>query len=87
MTPKFAGWTIFIAALGMMAGLVGNDLVNVTTPEELHSYAFIGKMLGHVSTVVLAFIGGKLIPTGVDTTTLTVIKTEPVKPELPKEDK
>ena len=56
------GWILFIAALGMMAGLVGQDISEVKTWTSVTEPAFIGKELIHFATVVAAFIGGKLIP-------------------------
>ena len=62
MTTTSAGWVLFIAALGMMAGLMGVELMNLPELGAVYTTAFIGKSMVHFSTVVAAFIGGKLIP-------------------------
>lgn len=63
MTPTTTGWFLFIAALGMMAGLMGAEVSGLPDWAPIITPAFVGKALIHVSTVVAAFIGGKLIPT------------------------
>lgn len=62
MTQTTTGWVIFIAALGMMAGLMGNELSNLHTWTEAATVAFVGKSLVHFSVVIAAFVGGKLLP-------------------------
>lgn len=57
------GIIIFLAALGLMAGEVGKDIVAFKSWNELHDPVFIGNTLIHFGAVVTAFIGGKLIPT------------------------
>lgn len=61
MSKTTGGWILFIAALGMLFGLMGAELM-VLKPGELYTTVFAGKMLLHLSTVIAAFVGGKLIP-------------------------
>lgn len=63
MNATNTGWVLFLASLGMMAGLMGNELVTLKSWSEATTIAFVGKMLMHFSVVVGAFIGGRLIPT------------------------
>lgn len=62
MTQTTTGWMIFIAAMGMMAGLLSVDLVTLKTWHEVWTPEFIGGAMGHFAVVVTAFVGGKLIP-------------------------
>lgn len=66
MTATNSGWILFIAALAMMAGLMGNELVTLKAWSEAATISFVGKTLIHFSVVVGAFIGGRLIPTDKD---------------------
>ena len=66
MTATNTGWILFIAALGMMAGLMGNELVTLKSWTEATTIAFVGKMMMHFSVVIGAFIGGRLIPSAGD---------------------
>lgn len=63
MTQKQTGYVVLIAALGVMATLLGNEISAFHAWGEALAPAFIGKALIHVGTVVGAFVGGKLIPT------------------------
>jgi hypothetical protein len=63
MTRTTAGWIVFIAALGMMAGLLSVDVMTLRDWDQAMTPMFVGSALGHISVVVTAFIGGKLIPT------------------------
>lgn len=56
------GWTIFIAALGMMAGLMAPEVSKLTTWGAAFAPGFIAQIMLHFSLVVLAFVGGKMIP-------------------------
>jgi hypothetical protein len=64
MNATTSGWFLFITSLGMMAGLMGNELVTLKSWSEATTIAFVGKMLMHFSVVIGAFIGGKMIPGG-----------------------
>lgn len=63
MTPNGKGWLWFVAALGMMATLVGHDVEQLKDLHDALSGSFIGGAMVHFGAVVAAFIGGKLIPT------------------------
>lgn len=63
MTQTQTGYIVLVAALGVMATLVGNEVVNFHSWREALAPAFVGKALIHLGTVIGAFIGGKLIPT------------------------
>lgn len=63
MSQRMAGWLVFLAALGMMAGLLGAELSQMKTFGEALTPGFFGKGLIHFSSVVAAFLGGKIIPT------------------------
>jgi len=57
------GFLVFIAALGMMAGLLSVDVSQLPTFAAAVSPIFVGKALAHIGAVITAFIGGKLLPT------------------------
>lgn len=61
MTNEAKGWIIFLAALGMLAGLIGSELAAMPAWEPV-TPGLVGKMLIHVGTVIAAFVGGKLMP-------------------------
>ena len=63
MTNKVAGWALGIGAMCMMFGLMAADVKAIHTWTEVFSPAFVGTMMAHISTVGMAFLGGKLIPT------------------------
>ena len=57
------GWLIFAAALGsMLIGMAPEVKVLVTWSDAL-TPTFIGIIIHHIGTVIMAFVGGKLIPT------------------------
>ena len=62
MSQNTTGWIVFIAALGMMVGLVAVDVQSLEAWESARTPAFIGRAMFSFSTVVTAFIGGKLLP-------------------------
>lgn len=63
MKSHTAGWTLLVAATGMMSGLIGAELLSVEDWQYVSTTAFVGKTLIHVASVTAAFVGGKLIPT------------------------
>lgn len=63
MTNKNAGWFLGLAALGMMTGLMAHDISEIKTWAEVFQPVFVGSMFAHFSVVIMAFVGGKLIPT------------------------
>jgi glycerol-3-phosphate acyltransferase PlsY len=62
MSQTTTGWLVFIAALGMMCGLLAVDLANLKTWSEATTPSFVGSCMGHVGTIIAAFVGGKMIP-------------------------
>lgn len=62
MNQTTSGWVIFIIALGMMCGLLSNDVAKLTSWNGAFQPAFVAIVMAHFGTVVVAFIGGKLIP-------------------------
>lgn len=62
MSNKQTGWVLFIAALGMMFGLVAADMRKLATWEEIKTISFVADFLGHLSVVIAAFVGGRLMP-------------------------
>jgi len=67
MTKTTTGWVVFLAAIGMMFGLLSVDIVALKDFNELYTPLFIGTFMGHVAAVITAFVGGKLIPENRDT--------------------
>ncbi len=65
-TLTSTGWVVFIAALGMMFGLLAVDVSQLDHWAQATTPAFIGQILGHLGAVIAAFCGGKLIPTDRD---------------------
>ena len=63
MTRNFAGWTVLVAALGMMMGLMAIEISQIEEWQRVTTPQFVGKSLAHFATVIGAFIGGKLLPT------------------------
>lgn len=57
-----AGWTIGIAALGMMCTLLAGDISSLKLWSDALYPAFIAGVLTHVGTVIAAFLGGNLVP-------------------------
>lgn len=63
MTDHAKGWTMFLVALGMMAGLLAPEVSALSSWTSVMQPAFAGKALGHFAAVVAAFAAGKIIPT------------------------
>jgi len=63
MTNKTAGWTLAAASLGMMLLLISADVKNLHDLKDAYSPWFIGNVMAHLGNVLMAFVGGKLIPT------------------------
>jgi len=59
---KKPGNIVFLAALGMMAGLVAIDMRDLTSWNEVFTPIFIADLLAHFGTVVGAYVAGRLIP-------------------------
>lgn len=62
-SSRATGWAIGLAAFGMMAAAVGNEIVGLDSWETVMTPAFVGKGLVHLGAVIAAFVGGKMIPT------------------------
>lgn len=56
------GWIIFVAAIGMMFGMLAVDIASLKEWSEMTTPTFVGTTIGHISAVIGAFLGGKLIP-------------------------
>ena len=63
MTNKVVGWTLGAASFGMLLILISADIKQLSSFNEAFTPLFIGNMLAHIGNVVMAFVGGKLIPT------------------------
>lgn len=62
--PKRAilGNLVLLSALAMMSGLVGSEIGAFKSWAEATAPQFVGKLLLHSSTVIGAYVGGRLIP-------------------------
>lgn len=69
MNKTTGGWIVFIAALAMMCGLLSADVAKLTMWGDAVKPTFVAVVMAHFGTVVLAFVGGKLIPTSREVTT------------------
>lgn len=56
------GWIVFVGALGMMCGMEAVDIVALKTWSDMQTPIFVGATIGHMAAVILAFVGGKIIP-------------------------
>lgn len=63
MTNKQTGWLLGLTALGMMLGLMSIEVANLRDWNNITAPIFVAKVMAHASTVIMAFVGGKLIPT------------------------
>ena len=59
---KASGWLIFIAAMGMMLGLLAGDISSLNSWHDMFYPTFIGGVMTHISAVIAAFVGGNLVP-------------------------
>ena len=62
MNKTTAGWVTFIAALGMMCGLLSADVATLKSWHDAFTPAFVALFMSHFAAVVMAFMGGKMIP-------------------------
>ena len=62
MTPTQTGWMVFVAALGMMLGLLSVDIAKLGDWSEVTTPGFVANLLGHLAVVIAAFVGGKIMP-------------------------
>lgn len=58
-----AGFIVFLAAVGMMAGLMAVDVSKLADWQAARTPLFIGTCMAHFGAVITAFVGGKLLPT------------------------
>ena len=56
------GWIIFTGAIGMMCGMLAIDMASLKQWADMQTPLFVGTTLGHISAVIGAFVGGKIIP-------------------------
>ena len=66
MKQSHMGWMVGIGALGMMFGLIGQEVAELPSWADALSPSFVGDMFLHASVVIAAFVGGRLIPTRAD---------------------
>jgi hypothetical protein len=59
---KSGGWLIFIAAMGMMLGLLAGDISSLNNWHEVFYPSFVAGIMTHISAVIAAFVGGNLVP-------------------------
>ena len=62
MDNKTTGWIMFIAAIGMMCGLLSVDIAKLMDWNDIAKPEFVGLFMAHLAAVITAFIGGKIIP-------------------------
>jgi hypothetical protein len=62
VTKTTTGWVVFVAAIGMMFGLLSVDIMALKDWQALATPTFVGTFIGHVAAVIAAFCGGKIIP-------------------------
>ena len=62
MTRAATGWTIFLAAIGMMATFLAVDVSKFQSWSDATTPGFVGACLGHFGVVIAAFVAGKLMP-------------------------
>ena len=62
MNNTKAGWMIGVAAFGMMAAALGNEVIALNDWSSVVTPAFVGKAMIHLGAVVGAFVEGKMIP-------------------------
>lgn len=63
MTNKVAGWSLAAASLAMMLVLISADIKELHSFKDAWTPLFVGNMLAHIGNIIMAFVGGKLIPT------------------------
>jgi hypothetical protein len=63
MTNKNMGWMLGAASVGMLFLLISADISQMKDFNEVWTPYFVGNMIAHIGNVLMAFVGGKLIPT------------------------
>lgn len=64
MGKNAGGWVTFIAALGMMCGLLSNDVSHLKTWGDSLAPSFVALVMAHFGVVTVAFLGGLQIQPG-----------------------
>lgn len=64
MSEKNQARLVFLAALGMLLGLIGADIRQWQTWEPLWNPSTIGQLCVHLSAVLASFTGGVLYQRG-----------------------
>lgn len=62
MTQNQKGWIVFVAALGMMLGLLSPEIAALPNWGATAEPLFVAKVLGHLGAVIAAFVAGRLMP-------------------------
>lgn len=62
MTKTSLGWTVLVAALGMMFTLLSVDIAALKDWNQALTPVFVATFIGHIGAVIAAFVGGKIIP-------------------------
>lgn len=62
MNQQHIGWITVLAAFGALLGLLALEISGLKTFSEAATPLFVGKSLGHIATVIAAFVGGKYLP-------------------------
>lgn len=57
------GIVTMIAAVGMMAGMIGAEIKDLESWVFIQTPEFVGKALMHIASVIGAFVAGQLVPT------------------------
>lgn len=82
MNQTTTGWVVFVAAFGMMLGMIAIDIASLMEWSQMQTPVFVGTTLGHLAAVIAAFVGGKIIP---ETRTGTEKTRAGEKDEFPKD--
>lgn len=86
MNKTSLGWIVFIGCIGMMASLMAVDIGTLKDWHEVTRPAFIGGQLGHLGTVIAAFVAGKIMPEDRDPNSQTRVSDRKIQ-ELNQEQK
>jgi hypothetical protein len=62
MTANVKGWIGFVVAFGMMATSLAPEVQALDSWSVVTSPPFVGKVLLHIGSVIMAFFAGKGIP-------------------------
>jgi len=62
MDKTTTGWVVFVAAFGMMLGMLAVDIASLQAWSQATTPLFVGMTVGHIAAVIGAFVGGKVIP-------------------------